>query len=71
MIHLMIFLITGFQLRGERSCLFTTSISQATKTYMLPTTLGVPEDMSYRSVLALEAQVFINNCSHHDLKAFH
>ena len=38
-----------FQLSGETSCLFTTS-----KTFMLPTALGFPED----SVLILEIQDF-------------
>ena len=43
-----------FQLSGAKSCLFTTSIWQDTKKYMLPTALVLPEDMSHRSVLALE-----------------
>ena len=47
-----------FQLSGERSCSFKTSIGQATKTCMLPTALDVPEDMIHRSVLALEMQGF-------------
>ena len=42
-----------FQLRGETSYLFTT-IWQATKAYILPTTLDFPENMSRHSILALE-----------------
>ena len=47
-----------FQLSGERSCLFATSVCQATKTCMLPTALGFPKDMSHRSVLALKIHGF-------------
>ena len=47
-----------FQLSGETSCLFTTSIWQGTKKCMMPTALGLPEDMSHRSVLALEVEGF-------------
>ena len=47
-----------FQLGAETSCLFRTSNLQATKTCMLPTVFGFPEDTSYRSVLALETQGF-------------
>ena len=39
---------------GEESCLFTKSVLKVTKNYMLPTALGLPEDMSHCSVLALE-----------------
>ena len=47
-----------FQLSGETSYLFKTSISQATKTCMLATTLDFPGNMSHHSVLALEIQGF-------------
>ena len=47
-----------FQLSRETSCLFTTSIWQATKTCMLPNALGVLEDMSHCSVLTLKMQDF-------------
>ena len=35
-----------FQLSGEKSCLFSTSVWQNTKKYMLSTALGPPEGMS-------------------------
>ena len=47
-----------FQLSGETSCLFKTSIWQATKTDILPSALGFIEDMSHRSILVLEIQGF-------------
>ena len=34
-------------------------------------TLGLPEDMSHRSVLTLEVKVFPKGCCHHHLKAFY
>ena len=43
-----------FQLSGETSCLFKTSIWQATKTSMLPTALDFPKEISHQSGLALE-----------------
>ena len=47
-----------FQQKGEKSCLFSRSIWQDTKQYMLSRALGLPENMSHRSVLALEVQDF-------------
>ena len=41
-----------FQLSGETSCLFATSIWQSTKMPMFPAALDFPEDMSHCSVLA-------------------
>ena len=37
-----------FHLRGETSCLFTTSVWQGIKKFMLPIAFGFPEDMSHR-----------------------
>ena len=42
-----------FQLSEVTSCLFTKS-----KTCMVPTALGFPEDMSHHSILILEIQDF-------------
>ena len=47
-----------FQLSEETSCFFTRSAWQGTKKCILPAALGLPEDMSYYSALALEFQGF-------------
>ena len=47
-----------FQLSGEESCLFTRLTWQDIKKYMLTAVLGLPEDMSHLSTLALEVQKF-------------
>ena len=47
-----------FQLSREANCLLATSVWQGTKTCMLPTAISFPEDMSHRSLLALEIQGF-------------
>ena len=62
MIHLKMFLtmdyFNWFQRSGETSCLFTTSIWQTQKPACCLTVLDFPEDISHRSVLALEVQDF-------------
>ena len=59
-----------FQLSGETSCLFKTSIWQATKTSMLPTALDFPKEIIINLVWHWKSKVFPKGCSQHDLKAF-
>ena len=47
-----------FQLNAEKCCLFSTSVWHGTKKGTLSANLGLPENMSHRSVLALNVQYF-------------
>ena len=57
-IHLAVFDKGLFHVSGEKIYLFTALILQDPKKCMLPTALGLPENMSHRFVLALKVQDF-------------